>query len=93
MISLDPSAANESIQYLSTAITGIEDELARLDREVAALHSQWSGEAQASYERAQAQWRARLGALRAIAASLTTQAGAAVTTLNSTERAVKGLWS
>lgn len=93
MIALDPSAANESIRYLNAAITGIEDELTRLDREVAMLHSRWSGDAQASYERAQTQWRASLGALRAISVSLTTQASAAVSTLNSTESAVRGLWS
>lgn len=50
----------------------IQSQLNELENKVATLRSQWSGEAQVSYDRAQQQWTKSLGEMQQLLAKIST---------------------
>lgn len=62
------SVQTAQVSVLSTEIkngaNAIQGQLDQLENKVAKLRTQWSGEAQGSYDRAQTQWNTSLTAMR-----------------------------
>ncbi|WP_295822998.1 WXG100 family type VII secretion target [uncultured Microbacterium sp.] len=89
----DPQRHAETIAALRRVIAGIQDQLDGLDREVTALRGQWSGAAQAAYERTHREWADSIGRLHSALADATGAAQHAGDRLTQTEADVTALWS
>lgn len=93
MIALDEAGARETTVQISARLASIDALLQQLDERVDGLRESWSGEAQASYARAQTRWRAHMDDLRDVAQQLVGGANAAAEALSDAESAVCRLWT
>ncbi|MGW9021968.1 WXG100 family type VII secretion target [Leucobacter chromiiresistens] len=93
MITLDEAGAQEKTAQISARLSAMGATLQQLDARIDVLHQAWSGEAQAAYAHAHAQWREHMDAMRHVALQVVNGANAATETLCNTESAVYQLWT
>jgi WXG100 family type VII secretion target len=92
-LGVDTGGIDTSITTLTTARTGIEADLAKLETTSAQLASQWSGEARLAYAAAHAAWHRHLTAMNAILAKAITALEASRDEYIATEQRVAERWS
>ncbi|MDQ1206230.1 WXG100 family type VII secretion target [Microbacterium sp. SORGH_AS_0862] len=91
-ISFSADRHAELVASLNQATDALDDILDHLDSEVGAVHSQWTGAAQAAYEHAQREWTSTMGALRNALRTATNAAESAGSRLAQAERDVAAIW-
>ncbi|MDQ1129712.1 WXG100 family type VII secretion target [Microbacterium sp. SORGH_AS_0888] len=92
-LTFDPDRHAETLANLRQATATIQEELEALDRAVATLRGQWSGVAQAAYDREQREWTGSMNRMRSALQNTTDAAQAAGDRLTQAEADVTALWS
>jgi len=91
-ISVNGAAIDASAQQLRHAQAAIEHELEQLADAAGLLRDQWSGDAQAAFDRAHAQWQKETTAMTAILEQAISALLAANAAAGDAERAAAALW-
>lgn len=89
----DPSRIQALSDDMARANADIGAVLEALDREAQSLRAGWSGEASAAYDRAHAQWTARLREMNRILALSSRSAGNAATRYGEAKRKIEERWA
>ncbi|AYF99458.1 WXG100 family type VII secretion target [Protaetiibacter intestinalis] len=63
-MSVDPAQVSALAAQIRNGASGIKSQLDTLESEVGKLRASWSGEAQTSYDQAQAKWTKSLGEMQ-----------------------------
>lgn len=92
-ISVHGAAIDASVHQLRQAQAAIEHELEHLADATGLLRDQWSGEAQAAFDRAHAQWQKETAAMAGVLEQAIGALQAANTAAGDAERAATALWT
>ncbi|WP_313546851.1 WXG100 family type VII secretion target [Leifsonia aquatica] len=92
-IAFHPERHAALLDALGRAAESIQAELDTLDREVAVLRGQWSGDAREAYDSAHAQWSQAMEALHRALTAAARAADAAGTRLSQAEEDVAARWA
>lgn len=91
-ISVNGAAIDASAQQLRQAQAAIEHELAQLAETARLLRDQWSGDAQAAFDRAHTQWQKDSAVMDTILEQAIDALQAANRSAGEAERAAAALW-